>query len=136
VWSAFFLFSVLAQHKLWILKPLIILQYLQQSKFLKFETALTTLNTATSYVSQEILDKFRPKFFQFDLYTGHKTSPSKPHFIDFMSISDQCKFGLASKIICNFGQFFAWKSCIRLIRGSTYSRVYTVVQKNLIRVVS
>ncbi len=84
-----------------------------------------------SRISREILDKFRPIFFQFDLYTGHKTSPSKPHFIDFMSNSDQCKLGLASKIICNFGQFLAWKSCIRLIRGSTYTRVYTVGWSNV-----
>jgi hypothetical protein len=57
-----------------------------------------------SSISREILDKFRQIFFQFDLY---KTSPSKPHFIDFKSISDLCKLGLASKITCNFGQFLA-----------------------------
>ncbi len=76
-----------------------------------------------SRISREILDKFRSIFFQFDLYAGHKKSLLKPLFIDFLYISHQCKPVLAFKIICNFGQFWAWKSCIRLIRGSTYTRV-------------
>ncbi len=58
-----------------------------------------------SRISWEILDKFSQIFFQFDLYSGHEKSLLKPLFIDFLYISHQCKLGLASKIICNYGQF-------------------------------
>ena len=77
-------------------------------------------------ISLKILDSFRGILFGFDLYVGHKVFSFKSPFLSFLNVSDQSDFIFVILKICNFGHFSGLKSSLRLIRGSTYTRVYTV----------
>ncbi len=76
-----------------------------------------------SRISREILVIFWQIFFQFDLYAGH--------FFDYLGIIWLYRW--LNMVFKNayFGQFFGLIFSIRLIRGSTYTRVYTVCKKNV-----
>ena len=80
-----------------------------------------------SRISREILDKIWLKFYQFDLYAGQHFWSSKYVFIHYLCVLRHYK--CLDKVLknVNFGQFFGLIFSIRLIRGSTYSRVYTVL---------
>ncbi len=80
-----------------------------------------------SRISREILDKIWQIFLQFDLYAGQKFGSGKHDFIHYLCVLRHSK-PLKRKIKkWNFGHFFRLIFPIRLIRGSTYTRVYTVL---------
>ncbi len=81
-----------------------------------------------SRISREILDVFSPIFIQFDLYAGHQNCLQKSFFINSMMFIGCVICFKSIKIKSNFGHFLAIIFSIRLIRGSTYTRVYTVSQ--------
>jgi len=66
-------------------------------------------------------------FFQFDLYAGHFFDSSKQVKIHYLGIIWLYRW--LNMVFKNayFGQFFGLIFSIRLIRGSTYTRVYTVI---------
>ncbi len=76
-----------------------------------------------SRISWEILATIWPKFYQFDLYTDQKKTSPKMYQNVFMCLrtfySQKIKF-LSLQIL---DIFFS----IRLIQGSTYTRVFTVI---------
>ncbi len=79
-----------------------------------------------SRIRWEILDIFSPIFFQFDLYMCDKYNLYKSLFKHCTSFIGCVVCFKTIKINFNFGHFLANIFSIRLIRGSTYTRVYTV----------
>ncbi len=73
------------------------------------------------------MGKIWPKFYQFDLYTGHKIRQLNSSILDNLNSKWSIFYCTHIKIFLNFGWFFKDIFWIRLIRGSTYTRVYTVV---------
>ncbi len=98
------------------------------SKFLQTLTDKISEYRIFSRISLEILDKIWPKFYQFDLYTGHKqylpkcTKTFSCVFQDLLFTKIKL---LNFQILDIFFQFNLYEG--RLIRGSTYTRVYKVV---------
>ncbi len=73
------------------------------------------------------MDNIWHNFLQFDLYAGHKVGYQNSNFFIYLFMAWWVHYFRSIKIILNFGQFFQDIFSIRLIRGSTYTRVYTVV---------
>jgi hypothetical protein len=84
-----------------------------------------------SRISREILDEFWALFYEFDLYAGHKIVFHKLLFSPYLGNKPSLFHLNQVNFFWNFGQFLPFIFSIRLIRGSTYTRVYTVV-KNLL----
>ena len=81
-----------------------------------------------SRISREILDNFCNIFFQFDLYAGHKNVGPKLHENRFPHVLKSLVYKYRVLKNRNFGHILDKKSSIRPIRGSTYTRVYTVIK--------
>ncbi len=79
-----------------------------------------------SRISREILDVFSDNFLQFDLYTGHKKWRPKSLPIIFFYFLLHIIDDLDHLEFWNFGHIFRFIFSIRLILGSTYTRVYSV----------
>ncbi len=78
------------------------------------------------------MDNFGQNFFQFDLYTGHKVGSQNFNFFIYLFVAWWVHYFRRIKFFFNFGQFFQDIFSIRLIRGSTYTRVYAVILLELV----
>ncbi len=84
-----------------------------------------------SRISREILVIFWQIFLQFDLYAGHKICCPNTFFLAFLCKKSLVHYFKSILIFWNFGPFLANIFSIRLIRGSTYTRVYTVISRTV-----
>ncbi len=81
-----------------------------------------------SRISREILDKIWHIFLQFDLYAGPKFGPLKHNIFPYLCVLGTSKPFNRKIKSSHFGHFFQLIFPIRLIHGSTYTRVYTVIK--------
>ncbi len=89
-----------------------------------------------SRISREILDKIWHIFLQFDLYAGPKFGLLKHNIFHYLCVLETSKPCNRKINKLNFGHFFQLIFPIQLIRGSTYTRVYTVTQKSSLIILS
>ncbi len=74
------------------------------------------------------MDKIWRIFLQFNLYMSHKFGSGKHDFIPYLCVLRLSKTLKRKFKKWNFGHFFQLIFSIWLIRGSTYTRVYTVIR--------